>query len=353
MRLVSLENLTPGLPLAKCVYDSFGRILLVQGTPLTAKYIQRLKDLEYKSVYVDNGNAEFVEVDEAVSEETRMRVFQATRKALLNVSAGNSIHEKRVKEVVSDVIDEIVSNRDTIIHLTDIRSMQDHTFGHSVNVCILSVLTGMSLGFNQLKLMDLGTGALLHDIGKAKLLDEVNSEQKLTEAGFQLIQKHCDYGFQVLKNTDNISILSAHVAWQHHERYDGSGYPRKLSGKAILEFARIVSIADVYDALVTDRPYRGRMLPHQVIEYLEQRQGLDFDPDIVPEFIRNIAPYPIGSLVTLNSGEKGIVTVVKRQNPTRPKVKLLSDSQGYPIEETCFRDLMVEPSVFITDVLKE
>lgn len=353
MRLISINNLRTGACLGKSIYDTFGRVLLRKGTVLTENYIQKLRDLEYKSVYVDDGVPESMLIEDIVSQETRIEALKITKEALINTKTGSSLQERKIKQMVNEIIDEILSNRETLVHLIDIRSMQNYLFSHSVNVCILSLMTGLSLGYNQLRLRELGVGALLHDIGKVVVLDEIHDQNKLTQEIYQLIQRHCDYGFDILRKADNISIIAAHVAWQHHERYDGSGYPRKLSGKGIQEFARIVAIANVYDDLTNDRPGRDRILPHEVIEIINLKSGLDFDPDLVSHFISNIAPYPTGSLVTLNSCFEGTVVSVNKNNPTRPKVKLLYDDIGQEIKELTFVDLMKDTSLFITKVAKE
>lgn len=161
-------------------------------------------------------------------------------------------------------------------------------------------------------------------IGKAVVPEEIVNSKKIYSADeYELVGNHVDYGFDILRKTVNINAIVAQVAWQHHERFSGSGYPRHLVGKNILELARIVAIADVYDALTTDRPYRSRLLPHEVVEIIRAGQGSEFDPEIATQFIRNIAPFPKGSIVLLNSGHKGVICSVKKDFPTRPKVKLL------------------------------
>lgn len=352
MRLVSVDSIKSEVCLAKTIYDSFGRILLKKGTLLTKSYLRKLNNLKIKSVYINDGTMEAIDIDQAVSDETRGQVFEAAREALLSVKAGNPLHERKVEQAVNQLINHILQNRDTIIHLNDIRSIQDHTFCHSVNVCILSVMTGLSLGYNELKLRELGLGALLHDVGKAKLLEVVNSECKLTEQCYQLIQKHCDFGYEVLKQS-SVGILAAEVAWQHHERYNGKGYPRGLAGKGILEYARIVAIADVYDALISDRPYRDRMLPHEVVRMIRSSAGTDFDPDIVEEFLSNVPVYPVGTIVRLTNGIKGVVIGVKKSDPGRPIVKLLYDNNGRILKEINIIELDRSDSIFVKEVLNE
>ncbi len=354
MRLISIDHVKPHTYLAKTIYDGTGRILLARGTRLNAHYLKRLKGLGISSLYVDDGIAASIEIDDVVSEQTRLSVVKTTREALLRVQAGKSPESRRIREAVGDIIDEILRSREVLVHITDVRSLKDHTFGHSVNVCILSLLTGLAMGYDQLKLKDLGTGALLHDVGKALIPEHiVNSKRVFSAEEYQVIQKHVDLGFDILRNTENINSVVAHVAWQHHERYNGTGYPGGLAGQDILEFARVVAVADVYDALSTDRPYKARMLPHEVVEIIRGLQGTDFDPDIAKEFVRNIAPFPMGSIVLLNSGCKGIIVRVRKDFPTRPQVQLLYDAKGRRIEGKNMVDLMRELTIFVTDVVQE
>jgi HD-GYP domain-containing protein (c-di-GMP phosphodiesterase class II) len=352
--LVSVKHLKPVVNLAKTIYDGCGQVLLAQGTVLNEYYLKRLKDLGIRSIYIDDGVANHLEVEDVVSEATRLQLVQIVQDTLKKVKAGNSFESRRIREAVKDIIDEILNHPEVIIHLTDIRSLRDHTFGHSANVCILSLLTGLALDYNQSKLKELGIGALLHDVGKAIVPENiVNSKKIFTAKEYGIIQKHAGFGFDILRNNRDVSNIVANIAWQHHERFNGSGYPRGLSGKDILEFARIVAIADVYDALATDRPYRSRLMPHEVVEIIRAGQGREFDPEIATEFIRNIAPFPKGSIVLLNTGQKGIIWSVLKDFPTRPKVRLLYDKKGNRIEGEKFVDLMQELTVFVIDVIRD
>lgn len=353
MRLISIESVQPEVYLAKTIYDSLGRVLLAKGTSLTPGYIKRLMELEYRSIYIEDEISESIEIKDVIPEETRLQVSQITRDTLINAKKGNQIQERNIKLAVDDIIDELLNNSEAVVHLTEIRSLQDYTFRHSVNVCVLSVLTALSMGYHQLKLKQLGIGALLHDVGLSKMPEGIIGKDIVTDQDVHLYQKHCEYGWEVLKNTDNIGVVAAHVALQHHERYDGSGYPRGLSDKGIIEFARIVSIADVYDTLASDQPHRKRMLPHEVIDLIELKRGTDFDPDIVKHFISIIAPFPSGSIVLLNTGFKAIVVSVTKSNPTRPIVRLLYDCNGQKLERIQYVDLMLQPSFFISEVINE
>jgi HD-GYP domain-containing protein (c-di-GMP phosphodiesterase class II) len=222
-----------------------------------------------------------------------------------------------------------------------------------VNVAVLSVMTGISLGYNELKLRDLGVGALLHDLGKVKIDERIyNKPGSLTSEEFDTIKLHTTYGFEMLQSMKSVNILCAHVAFQHHERFDGQGYPRGMKGKEIHDFARIVSLADVYDALTADRPYRRALRPYHAVEYLNSMGGTQFDPDLTKAFVEHIAIYPVGSYVNLNTKQKAIVVSVNKPNKTRPVVRVLTDIDGNPT--TPFElDLSTAPTLFINGFIEE
>lgn len=348
MRLISVNNIEPQAYLAKTIYEESGRIILLKGTQLDENYIKRLKNLEVGMVYVEDGKGANIEIDSDVPEETRLQVFKIVRGALPQIRAGESSESRGVRARVCDIISELMQMEELMIYLTDVKSLRDHTFAHSVNVCILALLTGIALGYEQRKLAELGIGALLHDVGKVAVLDNIVNNLKILVADeYKQMQKHAEYGYRTLIKARHIGEYAAQVAGQHHERFDGHGYPRGLAGREIHEFARIVAITDVYNALSTDRPYRAGMLPWEVEARICQGCGTDFDPDLVREFIGITVPYPLGSMVELNSGYKGIVVSVPREFPARPRIQLLYDNHGAHVVGIRVIDLMVESSMFI------
>jgi len=261
---------------------------------------------------------------------------------------------KAVKEVVDSIIDELLANREVLFHLADIRSYDDYTFFHSVNVCILSLMTAITLGYNQLKLKELGIGALLHDIGKIRLSKKLlNKPEELTSEEYQLIRKHPEFGYQILRTYDDVPLLSAHVSLQHHERWDGKGYPRRLAGEQIHEYARIVAVADVYDALLADRPYRPAYSVNQAVTNISRMSNTYFQPRAVAALVSNIAVFPIGSVVMLSTGQTGIVVDVNSNYPTRPVVKVVYDQYGNKMPKSHEVDLTRLNTVFIAKVLSE
>lgn len=350
MHLFSVSSLRPNMVLATNVFDDLGCILLGKGTILTEHYIRRLAECGVASVFIQDDNS-FVDIEELIAEDTRSEAVRVIRETFSRVRAGRAIENDKIKRAVNNIMEEILANREILIHLAEIRSVKDHTFNHSVSVSVLSLICGLSMGYTQFRLRELGIAGLLHDIGKSLVPPKLITETGLFgEKDMAEMRNHTTLGYNVLIKSPGLSPIPAMVAWQHHERHNGSGYPRGIRGSEIVHEARIISIADVYDALSTDRPYRARMLPHQIVELIEANRGTEFDPDIATEFILNLAPFPIGSTVTLNNGVKGTVIEVTKSLPTRPKVKILFDENGCRLSNDVEADLMRELTLFIVDV---
>lgn len=357
MRLVDIDLVREGSKLGKSIYSADGRTLLGKGVILKADFIRRLKELGITSIYIEDKKIKSLglELDcqDLISDEARLEAIQVTKQALENILRNKPLETRLVLKSVNRIIDELLQQEHLLVNITDIRTFDDYTFAHSVNVAVFSLIMGISLGYDQLKLRNLGVGALLHDVGKTKLpLQVLNKEGKLTDQEFTVVQEHSEKGFSIIKDSQELSILAAHVAYQHHEKFDGSGYPRKLKGCQISEFARIVAIADVYDALTANRPYRRGYLPHEAYEYLLATGGSHFDYQLIELFTRHVAPYPLGTLVRLSTGEKALVI---QQNPEcllRPKVTVFQENREQ-ISKSCEYCLADHPTIIIKEVLQE
>lgn len=298
------------MQLARTVYSADGRVLLSAGVVIKESYIDRLRKLGFPAVYVGDP-VEAEAFREAVRESTRRRAIAVVKRSFNEVKLGSSLQLEPIAQVVNDIVDEVVANREVILPLTDIRSHDEYTFGHSVNVCIISVMLGIALELDDLTLRDLAMGAILHDVGKVKVPEEILLKPApLTSKEWTEMRKHTLYGFQLLRGGDGVSSRAAHVAYQHHERSDGSGYPRALAGNGIHLFAKIVAVADTYDAMTSDRIYRKGVTPFaalKVIKELASEESGQLDKHVVDTFLANVVPYPPGSKVRLNTGEVGMV----------------------------------------------
>ncbi|MCX8130049.1 MAG: HD-GYP domain-containing protein [Clostridia bacterium] len=350
MHKIGIENLVSGAKLAKSVFTSEGRVLLTSGMELKENYIQRLKANGIKEIYIEDEISAGIEVTDVVCEDTRVEAKLLVKNLMETYTVSQYINTGRVKEVIDKLIDELLSSKDILVNLSDIKSVDDYTFEHSVNVCILSLITGIGMGFSINRLKDLGIGALLHDIGKLKIPEEIlKKPSQLTVEEFEEIKKHTIYGYEILKDNPSVSMISAFIAFGHHERYDGSGYPLQIRGENIHQCARIVAIADVYDALTSDRVYRRKLKTHEVIEYITSLGTHHFDKEIVENFVKYIAVYPVGTGVMLNTKEIGIVVRVNKSMPTRPVVRIVFDENRSRVEQYYEVDLARKINAYIVD----
>ncbi len=326
MQRLTLDRLKPGMEVARTIYNADGRVLLQIGIILDENYIRRLKEIDVLSVYIKDGIIDDVEIPEVISEETRIKTIKEIKQNFMALEKSRKLNTGAVKSLVDNILDEILYNSNVLVSLTDIQAFDDYTYGHSVNVCVLSIMTGITMGYNALKLRELALGALLHDIGKTKIDKSIiNKPDDLTKAEYEEIKRHPQYGFDILRDYPEISLLSAHVAFQHHERWDGRGYPRGMTGENIHEYARITAAADVYDALMADRPYRPSYTVSQALTVLKRMAGIHLDKNVVLALIANIAVYPIGTLVELNTGNIGVVVDINKEYPTKPVLRIVYD----------------------------
>ncbi|KYZ75358.1 hypothetical protein AXX12_14495 [Anaerosporomusa subterranea] len=355
MQRIAVKDLAPGMVAAKSIYTADGRMLLAEGATFTKRYINRLQELGIWVAYIQNPLAVSIDVPDILAEETRVKAISTVKEAFEGFRNTKKIDMGQFKQLTEGIVDEIIRNPNAVFHLNDIRMYDDYTFAHSVNVCVLAVLVGAALQYTPRQLMELGVGAVLHDVGKMAIEKQIlNKPGHLSESEMDLMRRHPELGFEILrKYSAQLSWLSIHVAFQHQEKFDGSGYPRGLKETDIHEYARITAIADVYDALTSDRPYRPALSPGEAYEFLLAGSGTHFDPDILREFLRHVALYPVGSIVKLNTGDIGIVTHVFSGLQTRPIVRLLVDASNTLYNSDAEIDLSTELTVFVNQVLPE
>ncbi len=247
---------------------------------------------------------------------------------------GNSIDTDQARDLVTRLADEVIRNPDALAWLTYLKSRDEYTATHCMNVCILCLTFGRCLGLGDTALNQLGLGALLHDLGKMQIADEVlNKPGRLTEDEFAIIKEHPGLGFTMLRDDKNLNEASLHIVLHHHERLDGHGYPGGLGEKEIPMLTRISSIVDVYDAITSDRCYHDGIAPAQALENLFKWASGNFDVSLLESFIKCIGIYPIGSVVRLNSGEVGIIVASDECNRLKPIILVVKSAEGKPCEQ--------------------
>ena len=352
MKKILVTDLQSGMVLAKDVYNhEDGRLLLLKGFTMKSRYVSKLEDLGITYVYIDE-EAILIAEEEVREEQIYSEAFSTIKNVLTLAREGDNIEIAPVKETVDGIVQKIINNESVFMQLTGIRDIDNYTFHHSVDVCIYSVITGKSLGLSNEELTELGMGAILHDIGKCKVPQEILLKPgRLTDDEFLVMKLHTVYGYDIIHNTGGLTKRIANIACQHHERWDGTGYPIGLKGDQIDKLARIVSVADVYDALTADRCYRKKDLPHEAAEFVIGNSGKLFDPDITKTFISSIQVYPEGCMVLLNTGEIGSVIEAEKNMSLRPKLRIIARKEGPPILAPYIVDLVSNPSIFIVDML--
>ncbi|MEA1960426.1 MAG: HD-GYP domain-containing protein [Bacillota bacterium] len=354
MRRVSTKLLQSNMTLARNIHNSDGRILLGVGTNLSERYIRRLQELNIHSVYIQEEKLGPVDIPEIVSEKKRAQAVKTIKESFQNLENNRQINTAQIKNTVNTLVDDIMSSRDVLIGLAEINAFDDITFQHSVNVCVLALIIGLTLSYNEMQLQELGVGALLHDIGKTDIDHSIlNKKGKLNDEEFTIMRNHPSYGFETLRHYSDISLLSAHIAFQHHERWDGKGYPRKLSLNDIHEYARVVAVADVYDALMSDRPYHEPFTFEQANEILKNMSGTHLQPRMVDALIANVAVYPPGSIVELNTSTLALVLEVKKDSPSRPRVRIIYDLKTMDLGSFHEIDLNLFSTIHIIRSLSE
>lgn len=329
MQKLSLFSLQPGMTIARDIVSAEGRLLIRSGVILNERYIDRLREIGIGSVYIQTPLDDSAQDAEVVREETRVKAVATIKKTFDKIARTKSINTAEFRPVIETIMGELLDNRNAVLHMNDIRAYDDYTFGHSINVCIYSAFVGVALNYSEARLKELALGAILHDIGKVVVPAAIlNKPARLNAEEMDIVRQHAAAGFEILRKSPEFSAVAAHVAFQHQERVNGSGYPRGLKGEEIHEYARIAAIADVYDALTSDRPYRAGMLPHEAYEYMSANAGTEFDYSLLKLFFKRIALYPVGTILQLSSGEIGMVAQVLPELSLRPVIRILVEKDG-------------------------
>ncbi|MVX63313.1 HD domain-containing protein [Clostridium chromiireducens] len=351
MRVVSVSSLKGNEILGKQIYDDAGRVLLRVGVELKPFYIEKIKQLGILSVHIDDDISKNVVIEESISDKTRQMSKHAVKQMIDTYCREGKTDNSSVMNSVNSVIEDILSNKDVLINVADISASDNNIYSHSVNVCVLATIIGTHMGYTMSKLKDVATGAILHDIGRIRIMNDKKliSEFKTKEELDKYIElMHPKVGYDFLGEQRVWSAYVKVAALMHHEKEDGSGYPLKLKGDEINQVAKIVAICDVFDNLISGRGVSEPKTVYEVIEYLIGMSNIYFDAKIVRKFTMNIAAFPTGSGIILNTNEKGLVVKQNNSMPMRPIIKILYDKTGNLLSEPYEVDLLKELTVFIT-----
>lgn len=330
----AIDDVRPGSYLGQTIFSEKGSILLRKGIKLTQNYIDRLKKQGYQSLIVFTEHDRDLELPEVISTKIRhsaVLVVQSMFHALSHNGSKKSYREivHKVDAISNEIFTEIENSNSLALDLVNLKCVSSYTFEHSVNVAVLSGVLGMESGLNMVEVRNLIKAGLFHDVGKTFVKAEILQKPAALSADeLEEIQKHPGRGFKLLFNQMDVSPIISIGSRLHHERWDGSGYPNGIQGGDIHQFGRIIAVADVFDAMTSDRVYR-RALPHAyALEYISDQRSKHFDPAVADTLLNKMYPYPVGSAVKLNTGQIATVMENHPENFERPTVKITSASES-------------------------
>ncbi len=262
-----------------------------------------------------------------------------------NLRLGKGFDSAVAKNTVKQCVDSVIENQEAMLWLGLLKDVDEYTARHSLNVGLLSIILGRAEGLARNDLETVGLCGLLHDMGKAEIpLEILNKEGSFTDDEYAIMKTHTTLGYQILKGKSDIVKEAANVAYSHHERLNGFGYPRNLASGDISYFSRIVAISDTYDAITSKRIYSPAKSSLEGLRILMGAKDSHFDPDLVDRFVECIGLYPSGSIAELSTGEVGIILPVPPEQREKPKVLILRNKKKKPCDERLI-DLSKIPDV--------
>lgn len=327
MKKININQVSAGSFTAKPIYVN-DELLLDKESFLNENLIEGLKKRNIEEIWIKE-NRELNDYERQIClENSYTKLLNNTIMLLKQAGADENIDVSAIGLSVKEIIDSINYDSNILLNLINLKEESDYLFTHSVNVAVLSMMMGVTLKMSEKDLKILGTGALLHDIGLMEIPSEIrNNQNTLNKSETELLQSHPSLGASRLMDYDDINVESINIIYQHHERCDGSGYPEKLLGSQISNMAKIVSIADSYEAMTHDRAYRKKYSGYQALKTLLPLSATLYDPYYLQVFLKFMPIFPVGSLVLLNNNAVGKVMGASA-NVFRPIVEMVYNNSG-------------------------
>ena len=380
MKKILVKDLKEGLTFSEPVYIEGNNLLVPAGVAVRKKDLNRLKAWGIEAVETngkpvlappkgkeDDSPAEGGEkgsskkpssvaslpevYENTAAYRSYLELIDKVEEVCDNIGSGVSVEARSIDNITGKLLQAVRDQRHSFIGYILGGEISGHEMAKSlVNTAILSALIAQEMKLPNHKVMQVVTGALLHDVGMLRMPKEiVEKKGGLSEAELQRIQSHPLYTYKIVNKELLYPEDVGLIVLQHHERWDGEGYPRRISGTAIDIGARIVSVADAFEAMVSQKPYRNSMMGYQAMKNLLSDNLRRFDSDVIKAFIQTMGIYPIGSIILLNNGALARVVEVQATAPLRPKIKILIDEFGkvFQQDEGEEIDLLVEKSLFI------
>lgn len=351
-KYISTRVIKPGMILEQTIADRADRVLIARGTVLDEYHIDSMKKMGITGVYIRTGVIEekHEENEPVITAQVQQQIDKVKIEDRARVHLSESV-KKRVVEgvqylyqdtestgfvdmtrsITDDLMKAIEDNEAIAVDISALKVSDEYTFKHSVDVATMSMIVSRQYGLPDEQIYEIGISGLLHDIGKSKIPNEIlNKAGKLTDEEFALIKQHSLLGYQILKDKPELSNAIKLGVLQHHEKINGSGYPMGATEDKIHIFAKIIAVADIYDALVTERPYKKAFTPRDAVEMIMAMTG-ELDLKVMQSFLESVILYPVGTNVDLSNGEKAKVVANNPKYVLRPTVVGLTSGRVYEL----------------------
>lgn len=349
MKQYLICDVRPGMVLGQPVISENGKVIISENTVLTAAAIRGLEQWNVSSLFIKEPTLD--DNDELLSFAAEHQQFVNKHLEVVKVLSGtfqraresHQVLLEQMVELADNSLNALIDTAGALTHLQLIRRADDYTFRHSSNVGIIVGVLGKWMGYQGKKLQDLILAGFIHDIGKTQIpLTVLNKPSRLTDAEREIMQEHATLGYELTKKAGGLSDQVLLGIWQHHERMDRTGYPFGLSGDEIVETARIIAVADTYDAMTSNRVYQKAVTPFKVIEEIFAEMFNKLDPGASTTFLNNLKDTLIGNIVRLSDGSLARVIYLDKDRVINPIVKSASGS---------FIDLEKRKDILITEVV--
>lgn len=355
MQLIAVDSLEVGMLLAQdVVSDNFVHIVS-ESTAVTIEIILKLQQLDIDFVYVhsnklsqESETVKPVKKDinpldgEAAIKYYYSQTIECVKTIVNDLKFGESKINGALPEVIAPLLQGVLSHNNILSSLRCFEKNDDYLLKHSIEVGVLSAMIGKWMNMSNKNILDLGVAGMLHDIGKVKVPKYIMSKtNKLSPQEYNIAKKHSDFGLEILNSDGGFNQEIKDGVLYHHERFNGSGYPKGLKGKSIPLFARIVAVADVFDAIISDRVFQIKSSPIVAAEILKGMSFDELDPEITNLFLKKISEHYVGSKVLLSTGEKGEIVYLNKYSINKPLVRVGEK----------FIDLTMQAGISIKDML--
>ena len=340
-----IDQCIPGMRVAETITNRFKAVVVYEGAVLDDHMINKLIYLGYQKLRV------FADSEKIIEQHTKEAVFKeykenisAMKSVLRDISEGKNLDMPTISKVSNLMYDRIGNFVGVFACLNQLRDADEYTYSHCLNVAFICIFIAKWLNFEEEQLKAILQAGLLHDVGKCRISDRIlNKPSSLTEDEFNQMKKHPVFGYNILEKVSEVRQTTALAALEHHEKINGKGYPLGLTDNKIHLYGKITAIADIFDAMTSNRVYHKKSSPFQVFSTLEDLMYGSLDPQLVLVFLKNLAGYYIGDRVKLSDGAEGVVVYINPRSISKPVIQTNDGLMN--LEERPFNEL------YISDIL--